>query len=409
MADFLSTFLEQFWFLLLEMSPFLLFGFLFSGILSVMLSVETVAKYLGNNRPFSVFFASLFGIPLPLCSCGVIPVFSYLKKHGASKGAATSFLISTPQTGIDSIAVTYSMLGPLFAVVRPIVAFVSGIIGGTLVSVVDNEKKLANATDCHDECCDDDTHSTIYRIFNYGFVKLVQDIGPTLLVGLFLASLISMLIEPEYFLWVSSGLIGMIVMLLLGIPSYICATASVPIAFMLHVKGGFSMGTLLVFLMSGPATNMATISIAFKQLGKKSALLYLGSIILCSIVAGLLFDFFFPGYTFTASAGDMTMLPYEVQLASAIFLLLILANIYRIKYFVPKIQVAEPLSKNLYIDGMTCNHCVESVKNTLNKLQGVSIISVNLDSGKLEFNSDNHHIELIKKEIVELGFKIKSD
>ena len=124
---------------MLEISPSLIIGFLFSGVISVLLTVETVTKYLGSKKSYSVFLASLFGVPLPLCSCGVIPVFSYLKKHGASKGAATSFLISTPQTGVDSIMVTYSLLGPVFAIYRPIIAFVSGIIGGSAVSIIDNK------------------------------------------------------------------------------------------------------------------------------------------------------------------------------------------------------------------------------------------------------------------------------
>ena len=132
-------FIFKIWSLTIEISPYLLFGFLFSGILSVSLSVETVTKYLGSKKLKSIFLASLFGIPLPLCSCGVIPVFSYLKKHGASKASTTSFLISTPQTGIDSILVTYGLLGPIFAFFRPIVAFISGIVGGVLVSVFDRE------------------------------------------------------------------------------------------------------------------------------------------------------------------------------------------------------------------------------------------------------------------------------
>ena len=137
-VDFLYELFYQIFSFLLEISPYLIIGFLFSGILSVLLTVETVTKYLGSKKSYSVFLASLFGVPLPLCSCGVIPVFSYLKKHGASKGAATSFLISTPQTGVDSIMVTNSLLGPIFAIYRPIIAFVSGIFGGSAVSIIDN-------------------------------------------------------------------------------------------------------------------------------------------------------------------------------------------------------------------------------------------------------------------------------
>ena len=159
-------FIDKIWSLLLEMSPFLLFGFIVSGLLSVLLTVEIVSKYLGGGKVKGVVLGSLFGVPLPLCSCGVIPVFSYLRKHGASKASTTSFLISTPQTGVDSILVTYGLLGPVFAIFRPIVALLSGIIGGLLVAIFDNEDKSLNSSEeDHDECCNEDA-SKLYQIFN---------------------------------------------------------------------------------------------------------------------------------------------------------------------------------------------------------------------------------------------------
>ena len=402
--------LENFLFLLLEMAPFLLFGFLFSGILSVMLTVETVAKYLGSNRPFSVFLASLFGIPLPLCSCGVIPVFSYLKKHGATKGAATSFLISTPQTGVDSIAVTYRMLGPIFAIIRPLVALVSGIVGGLLVNYFDKEETLKEQEDhCHDDCCDDKSHGVIYRIFNYGFVKLAEDIGPTLLVGLGLASIISAFITPDHFYLVNTGIVGMLTMLLLGIPLYVCATASVPLALSLHLSGGFSMGTLIVFLMAGPATNMATISVAYKQLGKKSTFIYIGSIVICSIVAGLFFDQIFPDFSLSEQMGGMFMIPLWLQELSAILLILILLNVYRLKYFTNNKIKEVASAQSLYVSGMTCNHCVDSIKKTLQKIKGLSDITIDLSSGRVQFVNNGADLSFIKQEIIELGFEIKKD
>ena len=190
-------FIEKIWALTIEMSPYLLFGFIVSGLLSVLLTVELVTKYLGKDNFQSIFKASLFGIPLPLCSCGVIPVFSYLRKHGASKAATTSFLISTPQTGVDSILVTYGLLGPIFAIFRPIVALFSGIIGGILVSVFDKERDLENIeSECDEDCCDE-KESRIYRIFNYGFVKLPQDIATPLVIGIVSAALIYFFIPEE--------------------------------------------------------------------------------------------------------------------------------------------------------------------------------------------------------------------
>ena len=400
------TIIEQIWFILLEMSPFLLFGFIVSGILSVLLTVEMVTKYLGKDNFKSIFKASLFGIPLPLCSCGVIPVFSYLRKHGASKAATTSFLISTPQTGVDSIFVTYALLGPIFAIFRPIVALVSGIMGGIFVSILDKEKQLKDLdSHCDEDCCDDN-QSSIFRIFNYGFVKLPQDIASPLIVGIISASLIYYIVPDNYFMSIGTGFLAMLLMLLIGLPSYICATASVPIALALHLKG-FSMGALIVFLMSGPATNIATISVAVKQIGKKSTVIYLSSIIICSIIAGITFDLLFPGlHVDKALSAKMGMISFPIKLTSAILLLIILTNSYIQSYLSTKKSKLVKGDTTIIIDGMTCNHCVDSITKTLNKINGVKVMNINLDSKKAEINCSNDKIGLVKKTIESLGFKI---
>ena len=403
--------MNKIWSLLLEMSPFLLFGFIISGLLSVLLTVEIVSKYLGGNKFKGIFLGSLFGVPLPLCSCGVIPVFSYLRKHGASRAATTSFLISTPQTGVDSILVTYGLLGPIFAIFRPIIAFLSGIIGGFFVAILDEESKSSDSSlECYDDCCDEN-ESKIYQIFNYGFVKLPQDIVNPLIIGIIFAAVIYHFIPYNYFIHIGTGFLGMLIMLLLGLPSYICATASVPIALALHMKG-FSMGTLIVFLMSGPATNIATISVAIKQIGKKSTGIYLASIVICSIVAGLVFDAMFPGLSVeTAMQGGMEMLSYELQVGSAVILILILVNALRLNYFNKNdIQTQTNTNSNiLFIDGMTCNHCIDMVKKTLNELSNVKVLSINLQSGKLELDCSNDAIPSIESSIISLGYKIKKD
>ena len=411
-VDFLYEFFDKIFSFLLEISPYLIIGFLFSGILSVLLTVETVTKYLGSKKSYSVFLASLFGVPLPLCSCGVIPVFSYLKKHGASKGAATSFLISTPQTGVDSIMVTYSLLGPVFAIYRPIIAFISGIIGGSAVSIIDNKENIKeNMEHCDDDCCDEEG-SIFYRIFNYGFVKLPQDIGSVLIIGIIAAAFIALLIPENYFMNIGGGITGMIIMLFIGLPSYICATASVPIALALHLKG-FSMGALIVFLMTGPATNIATISVAAKQIGKKATIIYISTIIVCSITAGLLFDAVFPNLTVEDSMTSMMMIPYNIELISAIVLLVILGNVFRLNYFSKsKSDINNSnadINSSLIITGMTCNHCVDSVTKTLNKLDGVTIKNINLNSGRIDFINNEADINEIHKNIKELGYEVKHD
>jgi len=333
-----------------------------------------------------------------------------LKKHGASKGAATSFLISTPQTGVDSIMVTYSLLGPIFAIYRPIIAFVSGIIGGSAVSIIDNKKNIKENTEhCDDDCCDEEG-SIFYRIFNYGFVKLPQDIGSVLIIGIVAAAFIALLIPENYFMNIGGGITGMLIMLFLGLPSYICATASVPIALALHIKG-FSMGALIVFLMTGPATNIATISVAVKQIGKKATIIYISTIIVCSITAGLLFDAVFPNLTVNNSMTSIMMIPYNIELISAIILLAILGNVFRLNYFSKSISQINNsnINLNLIITGMTCSHCVDSVTKTLNKLNGVTVENIDLNSGRINFIDNGADIDEIHKNIKELGYEVKHD
>ena len=400
--------LNNLWMMINEFAPFLILGFFISGILSVFLTVEIVQKYLGSDSVFSVFLASLLGVPLPLCSCGVIPVSAYLSKHGASKGSVTSFLISTPQTGVDSIFITYAMLGPLFAIYRPIVAFISGILGGSLVYFSDNNKNENVDIECEDDCCNDDTKSKIYNILNYGFVKLPMDIAGPLIFGLVLSSLIMVFIPSNYFNIVGSGILGMLIMLIVGLPTYVCATASVPIAFALN-SAGFSMGAVLVFLMTGPATNITTMSVIYKILGRKNLLIYLFSIIICSIGFGVLFDLIFPGLSVEDNSYTVShILSSNLQLILSFSLVAILFNSLRVKYFSNK-KVSISLDNNLlYIEGMTCNHCVDSIRKSLAKINGIEDININLSDGKLTYNSSINIEKDVIEVILSLGYKIKN-
>ena len=228
-----------------------------------------------------------------------------------------------------------------------------------------------------------------------------------LIIGIVFAAVIYYFIPHNYFMHIGTGFIGMLIMLLLGLPSYICATASVPIALALHMKG-FSMGTLIVFLMSGPATNIATISVAIKQIGKKSTGIYLASIVMCSMIAGLIFDAIFPGLRVeTAMQGGMEMLSYKLQVGSAVVLIFILINALRLNYFNQNHIKVQSNSNILFIEGMTCNHCVDMVKKTLNGLSDVRVLNIDLQSGLLELDCLDNSIPNIKSSIVDLGYKIK--
>ncbi|MHC4479054.1 MAG: SO_0444 family Cu/Zn efflux transporter [Planctomycetota bacterium] len=289
----------DFWGTVAAMSPYLLFGFFVAGILSVLVSQRFVERHLGGAGLWPLMKASLFGVPLPLCSCGVLPVSMSLHKHGASKGSTVSFLLSTPQTGVDSIFVTLSLLGPVFAVFRPLVAFATGLIGGAFVDLFDKDPKDDSQTPpkCTDECCDGEQKSSrLTRGLKYGFVTLPGDIGKAMLVGLVVAAVISALVPDDFFAerLLGTGVLAMVVMMILGIPVYVCATASVPVAAVLIAKG-LSPGAALVFLITGPATNAAAFTTIWKVLGHRTAMAYVLTVVVCALGSGLLLDALFPG------------------------------------------------------------------------------------------------------------------
>ena len=327
-VNFARSVIVDFWATIVEMSPYLLFGFFVAGVLSVLVSQALVERHLGGRGLWPLLKASIFGVPLPLCSCGVIPVSMSLHKHGASKGSTIAFLLSTPQTGVDSIFVTLSLLGPIFAVFRPVAAFITGIVGGVFVDVfepAENPEKHPPKK-CTDECCSGDKKTgKIIRGLKYGFVTLPRDIGVTMLVGLVIAAFISALVPDNFFAErLGTGIFAMVVMMFLGIPVYVCATASVPIAAALIAKG-LTPGAALVFLMTGPATNAASFVTIWKILGSRTALIYLASVAFCAMASGIVLDYFYftPEMNHTEHLHGW-MLPEAVRYISAVVLLAVL-------------------------------------------------------------------------------------
>ena len=286
------NFINELWVLLNQISPYLIFGFIFAGILSVMISQDFIELHLGKKSGIlSVFKAAILGIPLPLCSCSVIPVSASLKKHGASKASISSFLLSTPQTGVDSILVTYGLLGPIVAIIRPIIALITGIIGGISVHLIDNTYEDDSIKEeCKDHCCKHHEESTLKKIFTYSFITLPKDIAKPLVYGIIIAALINLFLPEDLFnSYLGDGIFQMILMIIIGMPLYVCATASIPIALAMISKGA-TIGAALVFLMVGPATNTTSITTMLKILGKKSTFITLGVLIITSLAFGLLID-----------------------------------------------------------------------------------------------------------------------
>ncbi len=242
-----------------EMAPYLLLGFLIAGILYVFVPQGFYRKYLSKDNKLAVLWAALLGVPLPLCSCGVIPTAIGLRNEKASKGAVASFLIATPQTGIDSILATFSLMGLGFAIVRPVAALITGVCGGLLVNRFAPEEDGA-VTSGSDSCAE--TGNKILRVLKYAYFNMIQDIGGRLVIGLLVAALIQVVIPDEFFLhFGSQPLLQMLVILIVAVPMYICSTGSIPVAAALIMKG-LTPGAALVMLMAGPAVNLASIMVA---------------------------------------------------------------------------------------------------------------------------------------------------
>ena len=294
------------------MAPYILFGLLFAGLLHELVPDSIVTKHLGKDDISSVVKSTVFGIPLPVCSCGVIPLATSIKKSGASKGATLSFLISTPITGVDSIMVTYGIFGWIFTLYRAITSMVIAMMAGILTNIFDKDDKIeksifsttapkhtafaANKFIKEESCCNtkqDRKQFSLLGVFKYAFGTLLKDIAKPLFWGLLFGTLITVAIPDNLsgilkeYSWLSY-----LVAIVIAIPMYVCATASLPIAAGLMLSG-VSAGAAFVFLSAGPATNTVTIAVVKKMLGVKSLTIYLASIIIGSIIFGLGLDYIF--------------------------------------------------------------------------------------------------------------------
>ena len=305
--DAIVDILKHAWAVVVESAPFIMLGLVVAGLLHIFLDPAIVARHLGRGRVRPVVMASVLGVPIPLCSCGVLPAALGIRKQGANDGAVTSFLISTPATGVDSIAVTYALLGPLMAIVKPLVAFITGVATGLVQAFTTKSPATASPAPtteaCKvDDCCTGDDcppdehaqhHGFIVKVgsgLRYAFVDLLGDIAGWFLLGVLIAGVITALVPPDLMSkYLGGGLLTMLVMVLVGAPLYVCSSASTPIAAALILKG-ISPGAALVFLMVGPATNATSLTVVGGMLGKRAAAIYLGGIIVCSVAMGLLFD-----------------------------------------------------------------------------------------------------------------------
>lgn len=378
----LSGLMTETWRLFTEMAPYLLFGFFIAGLLHILIPREKIYRHFSRNDFFSVVKAALFGIPLPLCSCGVIPVAAHLRKEGAGKGATMAFLVSTPVTGIDSLLATYSLLGLLFAVVRPAASLFAGLLAGSLFLLNNRERRPAAPDTFSCALCsvpERHSHSFLEKIagmLRYAFVDLIRDTGKWLLAGILIGGAISYFVPGDFIQrYLGTPYLAYPLMILAGIPMYVCATGSIPIAASLILKG-MTPGAGLVFLITGPATNTATISFVLGRLGKKALVIYLFSITASAVLFGLLIDLLWAGSgkDIRVLMPGMTMVPHHAASAAAFLLAaLILASFIKRNN-----KTVRGAAVTCIVPDMECDHCVRTIKQALSGLDGVKEVAVDL-------------------------------
>lgn len=416
--------MNQFIDLVTEMSPYLLLGFLLAGLMHAFIPGTIYSKYLAKPNMRSVVLAALFGIPLPLCSCGVLPTAMSLRREGASKGAAVSFLIATPQTGVDSIIATFSLMGLPFAIIRPIAALATAIFGGKMVNVIegdegagkfDSTNEQAHDDLCVDSCCgghDKVPTSFVGKVIEalrYAYIDMMESVGKWLVVGLIVAGLITIFVPDSYFeIFKDNSFTSMLLVLCISIPMYLCATGSIPIAVALMMKG-LTPGAALVLLMAGPACSVASVLVVSKVLGRRTLIAYLGSIISGAVGFGLVTDYLLPRTWFMSHlvANDACCEEESSLFATSctILLFLLLANAFIRRRFRSKANInsKNTMKQTFVIKGMSCNHCRMSAEKAILSVKGVTSASVDLGSKQAVVEGD-FSPEDVCKAVEETGF-----
>ena len=390
-----------------EMAPYLLLGFLIAGVLHMFVPQKFYANYLSRKNRLSVLWAALLGVPLPLCSCGVIPTAIGLRNEKASKGAIASFLIATPQTGIDSILATFSLMGLGFAIIRPVAALITGVCGGLLVNRLVREDDLTEESDAS---CQVERGNRLWRVVKYAYYDMIRDIGLRLLIGLVVAALIQVAVPDEFFLsFGSQPLLQMLVILVIAVPMYICSTGSIPVAAALMMKG-LSPGAALVMLMAGPAVNLASILVVHKSMGRRFTSIYLMTIVGFAVLFGLLLNA--TGLDFSvASHGACCMtsvLPSPFKLVCAIVLTLLIVFALMMKLF-SKLTTKKPLDPDVTVyrvEDMHCSHCEAAVVRAVEDLPGVEKAKASASSNTLTIKGPATE-EAIRKAVEGIGYTFK--
>ena len=442
--------MEDYWNALLtmsaEMAPYLLLGFFIAGLLRVFVPKTLYSKHLAPRNMKSVVKAAALGVPLPLCSCGVIPTAVGLRKEGASHGACASFLIATPQTGVDSIIATYSLMGLPFAVVRPLAALFTAIFGGWLTNTYaheDEKHSEAQAVDNGDsQCCCGHEHEgheqgcgcscehtqkapqsfggKMLEALDYAFVDMMQDVGKWLVTGLLIAALITVTVPND---WLAAlheyKLLNMLLVLAVAIPMYVCATGSIPIAVSLMAKG-LTPGAALVLLMAGPAVNSASMLVIGKVFGRRTLWLYILSIIIGAVVFGLGLDYLLPQEWFEVQSrivGGCHNHAHTLSVMDWLWLGLLAALLLNAlirhwwgaghhghEHCCEEHEGDDEVATVYSVSGMSCNHCKANVERAIRGVEGVEEVTVDLASATASVIGA-HDSEALIRQVKSFGYE----
>ncbi len=403
MLELFFKFLKETMGLFLEMSPYLILGFFFTGLLHIFISEKYIKKHFSTNGFSSIFKAAFFGVPLPVCSCGVIPIAESIRKDGASKSSTMAFLVSTPSSGVDSIFATYALLGPLYAIIRPIASLFSGIVIG-IVTFFADEKHNSNTIKKNNlEERGDTPKRTIKDGIKYGFKVIPSDIAKWLIIGVIVGGMISALVPEDFGTrYLDSPILNYLMILLVSIPLYVCATGSIPIAVSLLTKGVLP-GAALAFLIAGPATNTVTISFVLKRMGKKIAFLYVSTIMLVSILFGVLFDLIIlkTGVNLSLVMKHSHSELDLFKIISGIVLLFILVNS---KFNLWGFKMNKKNMYSIKVSDMTCQHCKMKIEGVVNRIEGIEKFSIDLKNKEVLIDTDKVKKDIIIKKIKEAGY-----
>jgi len=427
---YIGVYFKELYTVFMDMAPYFFFGLTVAGVLHVVMKKEFIARHLQKDNVFSVVKAALLGIPLPLCSCGVVPAALSLRKSKASEGATVAFLISTPQTGADSIIATYGLLGIVFALFTPFAALLTGIVGGIMTLVLPGRRQegvllSAAGFDCN-ICFEKDPHrhSLLEKIKGmavYAYKDFFDDISVRLAVGIVLSAVMALVIPDNFFSqYLGNEFVSMLVMIVIGIPLYVCVSASIPIALAMIAKG-LSPGAAFVFLAVGAATNIATITLVASTMGKRIVTIYLGVVAVMAIINGTILNIIFrttgaplpvieqvhAGHVHGAHHALLPTLfaaAFSVILAASFFRRAretVMPGIVRLFRHSPTAAAQSRYEEHtLIIEGMSCMKCRNKVAAALKAVPGVNEAQVDLVSCTAKVNgsaSTERLVEAVEK------------